>query len=693
MIESTARAERYDLQDSPAPHYIWEVPQKPVSVRIPFSLIDRLERDAVDSFRSLTSKGSEIGGLLVGSVTPGSPLVVSVADYELIACDYSRGPLYRLSDADMARFERAIEQRLAAGGGIAGFFRSQTRKGLSLDADDLAFFEARFRDPHQIALLVRPFATKASTAGIFIWEGGKIGGDASYHEFPFRSSELGAGNMVAPEVEDGKAGPATTLTPQAPKAPARGQIVPIASRREISLPAAPAPEIAPPPAPAAPETPPAAAPVAATVAAVPAIELKPAVTEEKPGKTEKPGKNEKAGKNDKAAKTEKVEKTEKAEKIDVPVQPEKDERRQAATAGSILLAETPAPERGGKGLKLLLAAAASIIVFVALFVYPGFLRTGTKPAVTANHQDSSPLQLRVERTAGELLLTWNRDAEAIKNASRAVLSISDGDQHENVEMDLAQLRNGSIVYAPSSTDTSFKMEVVDKSQKMTASESVRVLRTRPSPLQDQQAAAAAAPGVKPAAPATDGKTAAASDVPAAEETPVEQPTKLATPSKPFQAPPLAQRLRPVVNSDMPEAPSVNTGARSFANAIPGVNSSVVAPAPIAPPTAPSAAAPAGTEGSSASKSGGQIQQAVLIYRKEAEYPKIAKQTGAKGMVTLNAKIGKDGLVKSVKVVSGHPMLVNAAAEAVRQWRYRPTLLNGQPVETDTQIFVNFIGER
>src|SRR3954468_21552399 len=113
MNESTARAERFEAKSDSTPLYIWEVPQKPVSVRIPFSLIDRLEREAVESFRSLTSKGSEIGGLLVGSVTPGAPLVVSVADYELIACDYSRGPLYRLSDADMSRFERAMEQRVS----------------------------------------------------------------------------------------------------------------------------------------------------------------------------------------------------------------------------------------------------------------------------------------------------------------------------------------------------------------------------------------------------------------------------------------------------------------------------------------------------------------------------------------------------------------------------------------------------
>ena len=122
--------------------------------------------------------------------------MVSIADYDFIACDYSRGPLYRLSDADMGRFEQAIQQRPAAGRGVAGFFRSHTRKGISLDADDLAFFQARFREPHHVALLVRPFATKASTAGLFIWENGKVNGDASYLEFPFRSSELGAGQSA-----------------------------------------------------------------------------------------------------------------------------------------------------------------------------------------------------------------------------------------------------------------------------------------------------------------------------------------------------------------------------------------------------------------------------------------------------------------------------------------------------------------
>jgi protein TonB len=712
MTESTARAERFDLQAAPSPLYIWEVPQKPVSVRIPFSLIDRLEREAVESFRSLTSRGSEIGGLLVGAVTPGSPLVVSIEDYDLIACDYSRGPLYRLSDADMGRFEQAIQQRQAAGRGVAGFFRSHTRKGIALDADDLTFFQARFRDPHHVALLVRPFATKASTAGIFIWENGKVNGEASCQEFPFRSSELGAGQS-AEQIEI-KAAATSVPAPLAPKGAVRAQIVPIASRREISLPPVPPAEPAPHAAPAPLPTPvataaPAPAPTAAAVVTppAPAVEEKAAAV---PAKTEKPSKSEKTEKIeklDKIEKTDRNEKTEKVAKIEkavktealapkVTLPPSKVEK--AETLPAFVAPEIIAPETGsGKGLKLILAAVASIALFVVLFVYPGLMRTSSKPPAPV-HQDSSQLQLRVERANGELLLSWNRDADAIRNASKAVLEITDGEQHENVQMDLAQLANGSIVYSPSGTDISFKMQVVDKSQKTTASESVRMLRTRPSPLQEQTdaaaKAAAAAPGTtKPGTATTPSAATPDPNDPAV----TEQPKPAPAPLKTFRAESLSQRLRPAASSDLPDAPTVSAGDRSAPSSIPGVSVSTAAPAPFVPapaPPAPAATTPATASSTEAKpKSGGQIQQAVLIYRKDAEYPKIAKQTGAKGTVTLTATIGKDGTIKAVKVVSGHPMLVGAASEAVKQWRYRPTLLNGQPVETETQVLVNFMGDR
>ena len=691
MNESTARAERYEVQKDSSPVFVWEVPQKPVSVRIPFSLIDRLEREAVESFRSLTSKGSEIGGILIGDTTPGSPLVVSIADYDLISCDYSRGPLYRLSDADMGRLEQVIQQRAANGRSVAGFFRSHTRKGISLDADDLAILQARFRDPHHIALLVRPFATKASTAGLFIWENGQVNGDSSYLEFPFRSSELGTGTVIDPS--EAKTAPSA-------KSNLRAQIVPIASRREVAPEPPPPAPVATAPAPVAPPVA-AAPPVVEEKAPVIADKLadKPAKNEksDKSAKLEKSDKHEKNDKNVKDAKNEKAAKVEPAPvKAVVSAPAAKPEKTEVKT--SVVVTEPPVEPKSGKGMKLIAAAAAAMVVIVALFVYPGYLRTG-KPTAPVVRQDTSQLQLRVERANGLLLLTWNRDADAIKNASKATLAISDDDQRENVSMDLSQLANGSIVYSPSGTDISFKMEVTDKNQKTTATETVRMLRTRPSPLNEAEAAkAAAAAGAKPA----NGIPAPLAPItPAATAEPVAEQPKPVTATKAFQAESLSQRLRPAAPSDLPDAPTVSgSNAGSTSSPIPGVALNPTAPAPFVPaPAVPSPAAPAAGNANitstpaSPSKSGGNIQQAVLITRKDAEYPKIAKQTGAKGTVVLTATIGADGSIKKVKVVSGHPMLTNAAAEAVKQWKYRPTLLNGQPVESETQVMVNFVGDR
>jgi len=352
-------------------------------------------------------------------------------------------------------------------------------------------------------------------------------------------------------------------------------------------------------------------------------------------------------------------------------------------------------------VKLALAAAASITLFVILFVYPGLMRSSGKPTMPAL-QDTSGLQLRVERTAGELLLTWNRDSDAIRTATKAMLSIADGDQREDVELDLAQLRNGSIVYSPSGTDISFKMVVTGRGQNKVASESVRVLRTRPSPVQDQPQPAAQndQPAPKPANSAVSGtngptQAAASQDKPAQEET---KPAARASALRPFKAESLAQRLRPVATAALPEAP-IMAGLGATPAAIPGMNLNAGVSAPAAPPPPLVPAAPVNTQPITTRpvtppvKTGGQIQQATLIFKKDPEYPKIAKQTGAKGQVKLVATIGKDGKVKGVKVVSGHPILQNAAMDAVKQWIYKPTMLNGSPVETETEILVNFLGER
>lgn len=81
---------------------------------------------------------------------------------------------------------------------------------------------------------------------------------------------------------------------------------------------------------------------------------------------------------------------------------------------------------------------------------------------------------------------------------------------------------------------------------------------------------------------------------------------------------------------------------------------------------------------------------MLIHRIEPQYPAIAKIARVSGTVELRAIIGRDGSVSSIEVLSGNPLLARAAVEAARQWRYRPTILDGEAVEVETRITVNFV---
>jgi protein TonB len=87
--------------------------------------------------------------------------------------------------------------------------------------------------------------------------------------------------------------------------------------------------------------------------------------------------------------------------------------------------------------------------------------------------------------------------------------------------------------------------------------------------------------------------------------------------------------------------------------------------------------------------GGSVQAARIINRVQPVYPPLARQTRINGTVRLHAIISKDGTIQQLEVISGHPLLQQAALDAVRQWRYQPTLLNGDPVEVDTTIDVIF----
>jgi len=84
-----------------------------------------------------------------------------------------------------------------------------------------------------------------------------------------------------------------------------------------------------------------------------------------------------------------------------------------------------------------------------------------------------------------------------------------------------------------------------------------------------------------------------------------------------------------------------------------------------------------------------LSEAYLVNRVEPVYPHIAASAGIQGQVKLHAIIARDGSIQSLNAISGHPLLVRAALDAVGQWRYRPYYLNGEAVEVETFITVNF----
>jgi protein TonB len=84
-----------------------------------------------------------------------------------------------------------------------------------------------------------------------------------------------------------------------------------------------------------------------------------------------------------------------------------------------------------------------------------------------------------------------------------------------------------------------------------------------------------------------------------------------------------------------------------------------------------------------------VSTGLLIRRIQPNYPPLARQARIQGTVVLQAEISKEGTIQNLQLISGHPMLAPAAIEAVKQWRYKPYLLNGEPVAVETQVVVNF----
>ena len=155
--------------------------------------------------------------------------------------------------------------------------------------------------------------------------------------------------------------------------------------------------------------------------------------------------------------------------------------------------------------------------------------------------------------------------------------------------------------------------------------------------------------------------------------------ELRTPTK------IPQKVKMIQEDEAPPAMATTGVVGGVPGGVPGgsmggVMGSILSSTPVA---APKIATPTRVRVSSGVVSG------LLIRKVPPTYPPLARQARIQGVVVLQAQISKDGTIQNLQLISGHPMLAPAAIEAVKQWRYKPYLLNGEPVEVDTQVQVNF----
>jgi len=314
-------------------------------------------------------------------------------------------------------------------------------------------------------------------------------------------------------------------------------------------------------------------------------------------------------------------------------------------------------------------AGAVIMVVGLFFLWPKSHAPKTPTVAVAAPKDNAPVQLLAEPLGNSLInVRWNAQSPLIAQARDGRLVITERDKAPRImALDVAQLKIGHLTYQSAAESIQFDLEVNDRSGAV-AKESILSL-TSPAnavPQTPREPVATVKPQVIPQAAAPTVQTPAPPIVQATAEVPQPTPAK----ARAFVPPPKQQKREQAAIIDAPPA---------LANA-PVTPLGVTLPARLAPLSPPPPQQILVET---------NLQAANLIKKVVPVYPGLAKSAGIQGIVKFTAVIGKDGKIQNLKVISGPTPLVEAASDAVKRWVYRPTLLNGQPVEVITQINVNF----
>lgn len=534
-----------------------------LSIRLNPELVDRLEREVIDSFKSLTKRGSEVGGILLGQFGT-DPATVFVEDLELVPCGYTRGPLYLLSDVEKRRMEAAVRARKNRLERITpvGFFRSNARTSLALEDEDVALVDSHFAAPDSVVLLIKPFSMKPCLASFFVWDRGPGDGTPFSVQFPFKRSQLPAKrgpDVAVRRVEPPVPALAPAQEESRPSPPAVTLKLPVPTPSSIATAASKEPVVEAPPAPQALAIPveESAAPASMAVESQPPVEpvrigvpsmaliAAPAQSEDvapaecvalsvplpapeaRPERSENPVPTEPVFAEAAPESMAELRASLRAV-LDPAGQPNPAPPAVAAAIPRENHAEAPAAgvhesRSESRLLRRLQLLAAGIFLFImgAYVQYRLEARfAGPRPSGAA----TPSLFLHVERSGGQLYLNWDRNAPPVRAAQKASVFITDGKQTQLVPLSADELRSGAFVYTPATSGVSFRIELANLPDGRIISESIHNVLGRPSPL---GALALPAPSPAPTQEASSTtpprETAATTQHPAKEEAPPAQP--------------------------------------------------------------------------------------------------------------------------------------------------------------------------
>jgi protein TonB len=323
------------------------------------------------------------------------------------------------------------------------------------------------------------------------------------------------------------------------------------------------------------------------------------------------------------------------------------------------------------------AAAFAVVAVVAILFRDVWWPRRATPATAA------ALQLTVALEDDGLIgLHWNDQSVPVIQAREGRLQITEDDKPaRSVSLKPEQLAAGHLFYESTAERVAFQLSVTEKSGAV-VQESV-VAAKKPEPTGAAPSQTSQTPAVNSAVPSPVPNSPIAQLPLPGVLAPGASAPRTFTPPPPRAAPAQPGEGRVIL---MEPAPAINGGSSVAAGSmLPGkVDIIPPPPAPVSkqasapPPPAPKRV-----------QVGGKLQGAMLLRKVDPVYPALARQMRIEGTVRFQAVIGKEGEVQDLKYVSGPQALEKAAADAVKHWVYRPTLLDGRPVEVSTQIEIGF----